>query len=81
MMLLVVGDEMNSTVPFLEKSGYECVTAPGVRRALSAVTRDQPDLVVTDFNLPDGIGFDIIQHVRRVAPKTPVILASEDAKY
>lgn len=78
MMLLVVGEEMNTTVPFLKEAGYECVTAPGVLHAISAVTQSRPDLVITEFRLPDGVGFEIIRHVRQVSPKTPVILASED---
>jgi DNA-binding NtrC family response regulator len=81
MKLLVVGDEMNSMVPFLEKSRFACISAPGVRRAIPVVTSKRPEVVVTEVSLPEGIGFDIIKHVQQVSPKTPVILASADIEY
>lgn len=34
------------------------------------------DGVVTDVGLPDGSGFDVVREVRRVAPKTPVLVLS-----
>ena len=60
----------------LEESDSRCVvmeaaTAADVGRALKCL---RPDVVVLDLSLPDGNGFDLLPHIKRVAPKCSVIL-------
>jgi DNA-binding response OmpR family regulator len=78
MKLLIVGNEPDllSAAQFLEQSGHHCRTAPDVQQAIDWVIK--PELVITDFHLPDGVGFQVIRHVREALPQTPVILVSED---
>ncbi|HQR46959.1 MAG TPA: response regulator transcription factor [Thermoanaerobaculia bacterium] len=37
-----------------------------------------PDLVVTDFRLPDGSGLDVIRYVKRVWPWTVVVVMTNE---
>jgi DNA-binding response OmpR family regulator len=80
MKLLIVGNEPDllSAAQFLEQSGHHCMTAPDVQQAIDWVIKIKPELVITDFHLPDGVGFQVIRHVREALPQTPVILVSED---
>lgn len=76
MKILLVEDEVelaHTFARFLELSGHDCVTAVNARQAMESVARHNPEIVITDFCLPDGDGFDITRHVCTTAPQTPVI--------
>ena len=45
-----------------------------VASARRAFFEGGPDVVVTDFDLPDGTGLDVIRHVKRVWPWTVVVV-------
>jgi len=47
----------------------------GARRAFC---QGAPDLVVTDFRLPDGTGLDVLRHVKRVWPWTVVVVMTNE---
>ena len=38
------------------------------------LTLAQPDCVLLDLNLPDANGIDALQHIRRLAPDTPIVV-------
>jgi len=41
---------------------------------VATVSRDQPDLLILDLNLPDFDGFAVLERLATTAPATPVIL-------
>lgn len=49
----------------LEGLGYHVLTAANGEEALSVLSNNPIDLVITDFNLPDMTGPTVIRHVRR----------------
>jgi len=75
--ILVVDDE-RSMREFLEiffrREGYEVATAESVEQALLAVEADDYDLVITDIQMPDRSGLELLHEVREVSPETPVIM-------
>jgi two-component system response regulator PilR (NtrC family) len=75
--ILVVDDE-RSMQEFLEllfrEEGYEVVTAGDVESALLHIEADEFDLVVTDIQLPDGSGLDVLGAVQAGAPESVVIM-------
>jgi len=75
--ILVVDDE-RSMREFLEiffrREGYEVATAENVEQALLAVEADDYDLVITDIQMPDRSGLDLLHEVRETSPETPVIM-------
>ena len=86
--ILVVDDEPANVEVFrrlMTRLGYEVLTASNGELALESVTRDRPDLILLDVNMP---GIDGVEVCRRLKadPKTrliPVVLittlsASED---
>jgi DNA-binding NarL/FixJ family response regulator len=42
--------------------------------ALQLITELRPDLVLLDITMPDGSGFDVLQHVSKTFPETRVIV-------
>ncbi len=66
-LVLVVEDEAllaRNLKTFLTRRGYEVVLADCVEQALALYAKTEPDAVLLDYNLPDGTGLDIIQHIR-----------------
>jgi CheY-like chemotaxis protein len=48
----------------LEEFGAEVCTVPSVTRALDALERVRPDVLVSDIAMPERDGYDLIRHVR-----------------
>jgi two-component system response regulator PilR (NtrC family) len=75
--ILVVDDE-RSMQEFLEllfrEEGYEVVTTGDVESALLHIEADEFDLVVTDIQLPDGSGLDVLGAVQEGSPESVVIM-------
>lgn len=77
-VLLVDDHEMfaQSLVRVLsEEANVEVVAAVGtVAGAAEAVHRTSPDVVVMDYQLPDGDGITLASHIRETTPATKVLL-------
>jgi len=75
--ILVVDDE-RSMREFLEiffrREGYGVTTAESVEQALLAVDADDYDLVITDIQMPDRSGLELLHEVREISPETPVVM-------
>jgi two-component system, NtrC family, nitrogen regulation response regulator GlnG len=77
--ILLADDEVDLVVScarYLEQLGYKCLQAFDADRAIGLLTREEPDLVITDLQLPDSSGLEIANHVRQTRPHLPVILIS-----
>ena len=44
--------------------------------AMAAVGPLAPDVALVDLGLPDGSGFDVVRHIRRVSPSTSIMVVS-----
>jgi CheY-like chemotaxis protein len=61
----------------LEDLDYTVLLAENSEEALALVSQDEPDLILTDYNLPDTNGIEFIWRVRHFKRKTkpiPIIL-------
>src|SRR5690554_2425524 len=56
----------------LTRMGIEAYTAPDLASARSLLARHQPNLCLTDMNLPDGNGIELVQWIQEHSPCTPV---------
>ncbi len=53
-----------------------CGQAGSVREAMEAIPKLQPDLVVTDFTLPDKNALELIKDLQALHPGLPVLVVS-----
>ena len=77
--VLVAEDSRTQSVLFrslLEKAGYRAVMAVNGREALEMIKNMPPDVVITDLNMPEMNGLELVEAVHADFPSIPVILAT-----
>ena len=75
--LLIVDDEQSMRELLqhvLEREGYHVETAENGRVALELMTERPFDLVISDIQMPDMTGIELLEHVRSSSPETVVIM-------
>jgi CheY-like chemotaxis protein len=83
-LILLVDDDRDTREMYgwaLEACGYRVVHAATAADGITVATAEPPDIVVTDFRLPDSDGFALAAHVRDTAELAgiPLILLSGHA--
>ncbi len=71
------GDSREMLRLLLEDLGYRILEAKDGNDALDSARRETPDLVLTDFNLPDVDGITLVKRLRKLSDKMsriPVIM-------
>jgi CheY-like chemotaxis protein len=58
----------------LAKEGLSVLSAVGGRQALEILRREPPDLVLTDMQMPEMDGLQLVEEIRSNFPAVPVIL-------
>ncbi|WP_421840991.1 sigma-54-dependent transcriptional regulator [Marinobacter algicola] len=56
----------------LSRMGITTLTAPDITCAKKLLGEHKPQLCLTDMNLPDGNGIDLVQWIQQNTPSTPV---------
>jgi two-component system OmpR family response regulator len=81
--ILVVDDEpsiVDAVATALRYEGYDVQEARTGREALEAVAREEPDLIVLDWMLPDIAGIDVGRRARERGFKSAILfLTAKDA--
>ena len=80
--ILVVDDEpkiIKLARDYLEKSGYQVLSAGDGREALLIFRQENPDLVVLDLNLPGMDGLDVCRTMRK-SSDIPIIMLTARAE-
>lgn len=75
-LVLVVDDEAQITrlaKDYLERGGFQVVTAGDGTTALAVARQARPDLIVLDLNLPQMDGLDVARSLRRTS-EVPIIM-------
>lgn len=77
--ILVVDDteaDLHVLQEILTAEGHDIFTASSGKQALERFRTHNPDLVITDVNMPLMDGFELAKEIRKVALHTPVIFTS-----
>ncbi|MBT8356369.1 MAG: response regulator, partial [Desulfobacterales bacterium] len=77
--ILVIDDELvvlNVVCQALELAEFEVFTATTGQTGLEIFRREQPVLVLTDINMPEMTGFDILKIIKQESPTTQVLVFS-----
>lgn len=75
--ILVVDDELSIRQLLeiaLKKVGYRITVAESGGAAIDLFDKHAYDLVISDIKMPDMSGVDVLRHVKRSGPDTPVIM-------
>lgn len=77
--ILVVDDEPVIRLflqELFEDEGYEVATAQSIAEGLAALSESSFNLVVTDKNLPDGTGFEIVHAAKKQEPPCEAMIVT-----
>jgi DNA-binding NtrC family response regulator len=75
--VLVVDDDPNLTdllVDTLVVIGYEAFAAASAKEAMQILKKEQIDLVVSDINMPDMSGIELLEEIKKTNKRLPVML-------
>jgi putative two-component system response regulator len=75
--VLVVDDDPNLTdllVDTLVAIGYEAFAAESAKSALEVLRKEQIDLVISDINMPDMSGIELLEEIKKANHQLPVML-------
>jgi DNA-binding NtrC family response regulator len=69
--ILIVDDDKTirwSLTTRLKEEGYDIDEAADAKTARNALSANQYDLLLLDYRLPDGNGFDVLKHAKTIDP-------------
>lgn len=58
----------------LSASGYRVSGASTVAEAMRVIQTDPPHLIITDLQLEENDGFDVVEEAKALAPQIPIIM-------
>lgn len=61
-------------ITILQKAGYQVVTAADGNTGLRLADAEDPDLVITDYQMPGINGMEVLEKLRETKPSLPVIM-------
>lgn len=79
-LLLWVDDEielLRAHILFLEKKGYEVVTASNGTDAIDQCRQKTFDLILLDEMMPGLSGLETLQKIKEISPATPVVMVTK----
>jgi DNA-binding response OmpR family regulator len=77
--ILVIDDEpevLKALATVLEQSGFDVFTAKSGREATAKISEHPIDLLITDLNMPDEDGFEIILRLKKDYARLKIIAMS-----
>ena len=75
--ILIVDDDriiLDSLCEFLSLEGYAASVSESFNEAVNELQRQAFSVVMTDINMPDGDGFELLSMIRKNYPQTVVII-------
>ena len=81
--ILIIEDDMDlreGLAYFLEKDGYEVLTAGTKRAGMEIIRKALCDLILLDCNLPDGSGFDLCTEAKECGDAPILMLTARDTE-
>ncbi|MFZ5896190.1 MAG: sigma-54-dependent transcriptional regulator [Myxococcota bacterium] len=75
-ILLVDDDDQlrGVTAKVLRRAGFEVLEAGTCREAKALLGNEVPDLLIVDYNLPDGTAFDMLEQVKALELRAAVVV-------
>lgn len=80
--IVIVDDEPSICEILCEsfsENGYQCLTAHNGRAALELIESSQPDLIISDYQMPGLNGMELLRFTRDLSLTTPIIWVTAHA--
>jgi CheY-like chemotaxis protein len=61
-----------------EEMHIDCRTTHNGQEALQILSEDPPDLVLSEIEMSDLDGFELVRRIREATPSVPVVLMADD---
>ena len=77
MKILLADDDENlrkGLINFLQREGFEIVPVPNGKLALEAATQNRFDLIISDVQMPEMSGLELLENLRKKNIQTPIII-------
>ncbi len=77
--MVVVDDDrdvLKSLCTYLERSGYEVISASNGSEGLEKTMEHEPDVVLTDVSMPGMDGIELCRRLHEAQPHLPIVLMS-----
>ena len=77
--VLIIDDDdsvRSSLSSYLEDSGFLPLTASDGKQGIQIFQQQDIDLVLVDLRMPEMDGYDVIKHIHKESPQTPLIVIS-----
>lgn len=75
--ILVIDDDTyicNLLVNYLEQNRYQAEYSLSGKKGIKLIEKNEFDLVLSDFRLPDSDGMEVLQKIKELKPYLPVII-------
>ncbi|MBI2417633.1 MAG: sigma-54-dependent Fis family transcriptional regulator [Ignavibacteriales bacterium] len=75
--ILIIDDDISirqSLSNYITKLGHSVLTASDGENGIKLITANDPDLVISDLKMPGISGMDVLEKIKRLAPKTQFVL-------
>jgi DNA-binding response OmpR family regulator len=79
MKILIIEDEkglLETISEYLTGEGFKCETAPTYYKAEDKISLFNYDIIILDITLPDGNGMDLIPLIKKMNPKSGLLILS-----
>ena len=76
-VILIVDDEpdlLELLCIDIKMEGYQVLSANSGQSAIEVLKTTPVDLIVSDQNMPNGTGLELLKHAKKIAPELPFIL-------
>ncbi len=77
--ILIIDDDnsvRSSLSSYLEDVGYNPLTACDGKQGIKIFGQENIDLVLVDLRMPEMDGYEVIKHIHKKSPQTPLIVVS-----
>ena len=77
MKILLADDDENlrkGLVNFLQREGFEIVPVPNGKLALETATQTRFDLIISDVQMPEMSGLELLENLKKKNIQTPIII-------
>lgn len=82
-LLIIEDDDITRTkmAQIMEREGFEVLIAEDGKAGVNTFIKESPNIVITDFSMPNMKGIEVLKKIRKISMYTPIFLISASIKF